>query len=141
MVANGHRSGLEDANAERLRHFGAPVRYEEDKVEYTKPVSKHKYTPDFTMERPDGTKFFVETKGRFLPDDRQKHIAIKKSRPDIEVRFVFSNAKAKIAKGSKTTYAMWCEKHGFVWAEKLIPLEWIQEVFTMPEKQSRGASS
>lgn len=40
---------------------------------------------------------------------------------------MFSRARTPIYKGSKTTYADWCEKNGFQWAEKLIPREWIEE--------------
>ena len=32
----------------------------------------------------------------------------------------------KIRKGSKTTYADFCEKHGIVWAEKEIPTDWLK---------------
>ena len=34
--------------------------------------------------------------------------------------------KGKIRKGSKTTYADFCEKHGIVWAEKEIPTDWLK---------------
>ena len=40
---------------------------------------------------------------------------------------VFQNPKAKISKGSKTTYASYCDKHGIQWAEKQIPESWINE--------------
>lgn len=40
---------------------------------------------------------------------------------------MFSNANARIAKGSKTTYAMWADKQGFQWAHKTIPDEWLSE--------------
>ena len=33
----------------------------------------------------------------------------------------------KISKQSKTTYGMWCEKHGFLYAAKVVPQEWIDE--------------
>ena len=42
---------------------------------------------------------------------------------------VFYNAKKKMKKERKTTYAMWCDKHGFKWAHKTIPPEWIEEIF------------
>lgn len=40
---------------------------------------------------------------------------------------MFSNAKARIAKKSPTTYAMWAEKNGFKWADKVIPKDWLTE--------------
>ena len=33
----------------------------------------------------------------------------------------------KILKGSKTTYADWCNRYGFLYHLKLIPSEWIDE--------------
>lgn len=81
------------------------------------------YTPDFLL--PNG--IIIETKGRFLPEDRRKHLEVRKQHPELDIRFVFSRASAPINKGSKTTYAMWCEKHGFLWADKQIPDDWLYE--------------
>ena len=69
----------------------------------------------------------VETKGRFTPADRQKHLLVQKQFPELDIRFVFSNPNQKINKGSKTSYAMWCEKNGFLYAKGLIPKEWLME--------------
>jgi len=35
-----------------------------------------------------------------------------------------------LRRGSPTTYAMWCDKHGIKWADfrKGIPQEWIKEI-------------
>lgn len=52
---------------------------------------------------------------------------IRKQYPLYDIRFVFSDSKAKISKGSKTTYGDWCNKHGFLYADKLIPEEWLNE--------------
>jgi hypothetical protein len=71
---------------------------------------------------------FIETKGRFMVADRQKHILIKEQHPDLDIRFVFSNPKQRISKSSRTTYAMWCEKHGFLYAKESIPNAWLKEV-------------
>jgi len=113
---------LEDKVAEQLRAAGIDPQYEQYVIEYTKPARKSKYHPDFRL--PSG--IYVETKGRFVTADRQKHILIKAQHPDIEIRFVFSNSKSRISKTSKTTYADWCDKHGFLYADKLIPKEWIK---------------
>ena len=40
---------------------------------------------------------------------------------------VFQSSKTKIRKGSKTTYAMFCDKHDIPWAEKTIPESWLRE--------------
>ena len=105
------------------RRLGAPVPYEESRVEYTKPSSKHKYTPDF--ELPNG--IIVETKGRFTADDRKKHLLIQQQRPDLDIRFVFSRSTSRISKKSETTYAKWCRAHGFKFADRDVPDAWLQE--------------
>lgn len=122
-IREGFRSGLEDLNAELLEKLGVPVAYEEARLEYLKPARVARYTPDFIL--PNG--IIVETKGRFVTADRQKHLLIKDQHPDLDIRFVFSNPNGRISKQSKTTYAMWCEKNGFVFAAKTIPINWISE--------------
>ena len=77
---------------------------------------------DFIL--PNG--IIIESKGRFVPDDRKKHLKVREQNPKLDIRFVFSNSRNKIRKGSKTTYAMWCEKNNFLYADKRIPDEWIK---------------
>lgn len=122
-LAEGFRSGLEEKVADQLRSLGVEVRFEELKVKYLKPARTSTYTPDFQL--PNGV--IIETKGRFVTADRQKHILVKAQNPGLDIRFVFSNSNAKISKTSKTTYADWCRKHGFQFADKLIPLGWVKE--------------
>nr|WP_250808747.1 endodeoxyribonuclease [Neorhizobium tomejilense] len=122
-LREGFRSGLEDKVGDQLRALGIEPRYEETIIPYVKPERKAKYTPDFQL--PNG--IFIETKGRFVTEDRQKHLLIKAQHPELDIRFVFSNPKARISKTSKTTYADWCLKHGFLFAAKTIPQEWIDE--------------
>lgn len=119
----GFRSGLEERIAEQLDSLGVEYTYEKVKLKYIKPASSHVYTPDFQL--PNG--IIVETKGRFLAPDRQKHLLVKKHNPELDIRFVFSNSNARISKTSKTTYAMWCRKNGYLFADKTIPEEWINE--------------
>ena len=69
----------------------------------------------------------METKGLLSPEDRKKHILIKKQFPHLDIRFVFSNPNQKLYKGSPTTYAMWCKKKGFLYAQKLTPFQWLRE--------------
>jgi hypothetical protein len=124
-IREGYRSGLEDLVAKQLQAAGKPFEYEpkEGKIEYTKPTTSHKYTPDFVFKN-----FIVETKGRFVTADRKRHKLIKDQHPDIDIRFVFSNSKTRISKTSKTTYAKWCELNGFKYADKLIPDSWLKEI-------------
>jgi hypothetical protein len=119
----GFRSGLEERIAEQLDKAGVDYTYEQVKLNYIKPASKHVYTPDFVL----ANGIIVETKGRFLLADRQKHILVKRHNPTLDIRFVFSNSKARISKASRTTYADWCNKNGFKFADKEIPQEWMDE--------------
>jgi hypothetical protein len=119
----GFRSGLEERVAEQLDKAGIEYTYEQVKLNYIKPASKHVYTPDFVLSNG----IVIETKGRFLLADRQKHILVKKHNPTLDIRFVFSNSNARISKASTTTYAQWCKKNGFKYADKTIPEEWFSE--------------
>jgi hypothetical protein len=122
-LKHGWRSGLEETIAKQLELMRIPYKYEEKVVSYIVPESKHRYTPDF--ELPNG--IIIETKGRFITADRKKHLLVKEQHPELDIRFVFSNPRAKISKTSKTTYADWCDKYGFKYAAKIIPKEWLDE--------------
>jgi hypothetical protein len=122
-IKYGFRSGLEERVAEQLDQLGVSYTYEKVKLKYIRPASEHIYTPDFVL----ANGIIVETKGRFLAPDRQKHILVKRHNPDLDIRFVFSNSNARISKTSKTTYAMWCRKYGYQFADKVIPEEWLNE--------------
>ena len=99
--------------------------YEPDHYKYVLP--DRKYTPDFKVNRHDGSCFYVEYKGYLRPEDRTKMKAFKESHPEVDIRFVFQNASKTISKTSKTTYAQWAEKHGFLWADGTIPERWLEE--------------
>jgi hypothetical protein len=118
----GFRSGLEERVADQLKALSVGFEFEKLKIKYTKPARTATYTPDFVLS--NGV--IIETKGRFLTADRQKHLLIKEQYPTMDLRFVFSNSKAPISKGSKTTYGDWCNKHGFQYADKLIPIDWLK---------------
>lgn len=122
-IREGFRSGLEGKVADQLRAVGIEPQYEQLKIKYQKPARVSTYTPDFQL--PNG--IIIETKGRFVTADRQKHILIKDQHPELDIRFVFSNSRARISKQSQTTYADWCQKNGFLFADKFIPKEWINE--------------
>jgi hypothetical protein len=119
----GKRSGLEVQIADAL--FGVTLFEEEkdiDAIPYTQSKDR-KYHPDFRL--PNG--IIIEAKGWFKSSDRQKHLCIKYQHPALDIRFVFSNSKNKIGKKSSTTYAMWCERNGFKYADKVVPAAWIKE--------------
>ena len=119
----GFKSGLEENISNQITDKGIKVEYETEEVKYIIPASPHTYHPDFKL--PNGIR--VETKGRFVLADRKKHLLVKEQHPELDIRFVFSNSKNKINKKSKTTYADWCEKNGFKYADKVIPDEWFDE--------------
>lgn len=123
----GYRSGLEEKTSKQIEEAGLEVDYENHKISYTIPARNSTYTPDFRLPKKGGGFFYVETKGRWVTEDRHKHLLIRDQHPDIDIRFVFSNANAKLYKGSPTSYAMYCERHGFVWANKTIPDDWLHE--------------
>ena len=125
----GVRSGLEVDNCKYLEDKGIPYKYEKHKIKW-EDHQWRSYTPDFVLE---SNGIIVETKGRFTPADRRKHLRIKEQYPKLDIRFVFTNAKSKINKGSKTSYADWCERHGFLYANKYIPDGWLKE----PEVEMR----
>lgn len=121
-IKEGYKSGLEEKIAKQIKSKGIEVEYETTVFDYIDPMV-HKYRPDFILPN----NIIIETKGRFLAKDRRKHLLIQKQHPEQDIRFVFSNSQSKLSKNSKTTYADWCAKHGFKYADKVIPDGWFEE--------------
>lgn len=121
-LKSGYASKSEEKFAERLTELGVPFSYEKHTVKYKQKDASYKI--DFDL-RDHG--FFIEYKGYFDPADRTKHLLIKQQHPGLDIRFIFDRASNTITKHSKTTYADWCDKHGFKWAEKVIPPAWLKE--------------
>jgi hypothetical protein len=119
----GVRSGLEADNCKHLEDKGIPYEYEKHKIKW-EDHQWRSYTPDFVL---DSNGIIVETKGRFVAADRRKHLKVKEQYPKLDIRFVFTNSKTKINKGSKTSYGDWCKRHGFQYADKVIPDSWLLE--------------
>jgi hypothetical protein len=120
--SRAYRSGLEDQIATFLKANQKELRYEKLKIEW-EDLRYRTYTPDFELDNG----IIIETKGMFDNEDRRKHIAIKEQHPELDIRFVFSNANAKLYKGAKSRYCDWCDKNGFKWAHRVIPKEWLTE--------------
>jgi hypothetical protein len=118
---NNYRSKAEQFFAEYLETNSIKFEYENFSIPYV--ITKH-YYPDFFIS---DYNFFVEYKGYFKPSDRGKHLLFKQQHPNIDIRFVFQNARNKINKKSKTTYGDWCDRHGFIWAEGTIPKSWLRK--------------
>ena len=115
-----YRSGLEKQTALVLSECQKKVRYELLKIEW-EDLRYRTYTPDFQLDNG----IFIETKGIFDSEDRRKHVEVRRQHPELDIRFVFSNAKAKLYKGAKSRYCDWCEKNDFLYSHRLIPQEWL----------------
>ena len=121
-LSKTYRSGLEEEAAAFLKTRQKKVEYEKLKIEW-EDLKYRTYTPDFELDNG----IIIETKGIFSPADRRKHVEIAKQHPTLDIRFVFSNANAKLYKGAKSRYCDWCEQKGFKWAHRVIPEEWLLE--------------
>lgn len=107
------KSSFEDRVATTL---GLSDKYETKGFKF---VSSHKYTPDFEV----ASDVFIECKGYFKPSDRAKMLLAREQNAGVTFFLYFMNSQTKIHKKSETTYADWCDKHGFPWAcAKIKPL-------------------
>lgn len=122
MRRSKYRSNFELHLAKGLAEHKVKFEYESKKFIYVpKPRT---YTPDFYIIESD---IYIEAKGHLDKADRVKMALVKEQHKNLDIRFVFMNARNKIYKGSRTTYADWCNKHNFRWAEKTIPAEWFKK--------------
>lgn len=108
--------------AKSLSRRKVKFEFETLKLKYLLPATWHIYTPDFIL--PNG--IIIEAKGKLDVATRYKMEHVKKSNPELDIRFVFMRAKNPIRRGSKTTYGDWATKNGFPWADKEIPTEWLK---------------
>lgn len=123
-LKHGWRSGLEEAIGAQLKSLRVRYEYETLRIPFEQPVKPRRYSPDYLLL---DNGIIIETKGRFVTADRQKHLLVKEQHPDLDIRFVFSNSRQRISKQSQTTYAAWCQTKGFKYADKLIPQAWLNE--------------
>lgn len=128
------RSEAEKEIARQLRLRKINYSYEKLKIPYTK-VTHHNYVPDFVITTRSGKEIIIEVKGIWVYVDRYKHLLVKRQHPELDIRFVFTNSKQKIRKGSKKTYADICNGKGvgmfkgvtWKYADRVIPKEWLEE--------------
>lgn len=123
MARSRFRSGLERRIARQLEGEGVGFDYESFKIPFIQPQKLRRYTPDFILP----SAIIIEAKGRWSTKDRQKFQMISETYPDLDVRFVFSRSSQTISKRSSTTYADYCESNGWLFAEKRVPLAWLEE--------------
>ena len=69
---HGFRRGFENDFMVALEEYGLEPNYESKKFEYIIPESKHIYTPDFPLS----PHIVIETKGRWVVEDRQKMLLL-----------------------------------------------------------------
>ena len=114
------RSGFEKSIALTLTEAGVEYEFETVNVPYK---LEHTYIPDFIL--PNG--ILIECKGYLRSDDRQKHLAVQEQHPGLDIRFVFMAPNGVVGGAKKLTCAKWAERHGFKWAKRWIPKDWMRE--------------
>jgi hypothetical protein len=69
----------------------------------------------------NGHMVYLEYKGVLDGKTRKKMKLVKKQHPKLDIRIIFEKASNKIYRGSKTTYGMWADQHGFKWEDNVMP--------------------
>ena len=130
-----YKSRFEYNQAVRLEKNGINFDYEPVQFDWVAPVvnglcnacestdiwKQRKYTPDFWFPK---SKLFVETKGKFTPENRTAMSNICAQSPH-EVRMVFMTDNW-LTKKHGMRYSRWCELNGIECAIGSIPLEWVE---------------
>lgn len=109
------RSGLETTISKLLDASLLNYKHESEILKYVVPETVKKYNPDFKVEK--FPSLIVEAKGIFSSDDRKKMLLIKEQYPERRIVMIFGRAQNPIRKGSKTTYAAWCDDNGIDWVD------------------------
>lgn len=126
----GYRNRFEEKTGESLLFLGVDFGYEDTKISYTVSGT---YLVDFKIITKSGKTIYIETKGNGRSFDhatRRKMIAVKEQNPDVDLRIVFySDGKIgpKRKDGSFMRQSDWAIKHGFKYAIRDIPQEWVNE--------------
>lgn len=129
-MVNRYRNKFEEKTGEYLDARNIQFLYEGEKLGYTVTGT---YLPDFILRTPNGHTIYVETKGNgrsFDGQSRRKLLAVKEQHPGKDIRIVFySDGKIgpKRKDGTCMRQSDWAKKHGFTYAIKEIPAEWLQE--------------
>lgn len=126
----GYRNRFEEKTGDSLLFLGVDFGYEDTKISYTVSGT---YLVDFKIITKSGKTIYIETKGNGRSFDhatRRKMIAVKEQNPDVDLRIVFySDGKIgpKRKDGSFMRQSDWAIKHGFKYAIRDIPQEWVNE--------------
>jgi len=114
-----HRSNLETQVEKALTDQGFSPSYEVEKFSYT---LHRKYTPDFKVGD-----VHIEVKGWWPPSERSKFLAVVMDNPTLPIFVALQRPRMTLNKKSKTTYAMWCQKHGIAWCPIPIPSDFMAQ--------------
>ena len=132
---NKYRSKYEANIAKDLKARKIKFEYETIKIPYylskkgrcsfcsSGVVFVHKtYTPDFIIGS-----LIIEAKGRFLPSDRKKHLVIRETNPDLDIRMLFMRDQW-CTKKKRKRYSDWCNDHNIPFAfGTALPKNWLRE--------------
>lgn len=108
---------------------GLAVGYESVKIPY---VTEHVYIPDFLVKTGGTEGFFIETKGNgrsWTPQVRAKMLAVKNQWPGLDIRLLFytdGEFGTRRKDGSRQRQSEWATKHGFPYAIREVPEEWLK---------------
>lgn len=107
------RNPFEQKLAKQLSKAKVKFEYETEKIPY---VISGQYIPDFIIETLSGT-IYIEAKGYFRREAKAKMAAVKRARPDLDIRIIFYKPNK--------AYARWALKHKFPYSFETIPQEWL----------------
>ena len=82
---SSYRSGLEENVINNLKQRNVRFKYEQRVINYFKPATKHKYTPDIELENG----ILIEIKGFFKREDRKKTFISKRTGPKVRHKIYF----------------------------------------------------
>lgn len=116
--------------AKQLEELGFTWAYEPEGFEWL-PAPRI-YKPDFRVLKTDGSYMYIETKGFFDYEARNKMATVREQYPDLDLRIVFQKPDKKLSK-SKTSmaYSSWADKHGYEWSSFCFPKLWRSQCATM----------
>lgn len=115
----GYDSNFEVAIGLDLEDKCAEAKYHPGYIPYV--IHTH-YEPDWILLNG----IIIEAKGELQQEDRRKHRILKDCYPDLDIRFVFDKPHSVIT-GGKISKAQWCERNKILWADRVVPNEWLKE--------------
>lgn len=129
----GFRSKYEGQVSESLSSRAPDAKYEAVRIPY-QVIRNTFYVPDWILPK---QAIVLEAKGWFRPADRTKMLLLKQQYPALDIRLVLQTPQKRLTSKSRTTYAAWCEQHGFPWCKgPELPPDWLKH---KPKKEQREA--